>query len=335
VLYAPGPPGNFVLEDVPQPKIVASNDVLVRVRACGVSHRDVVERNGTYRRDVVFPLIMGLEISGTVQAVGTGVKSLEPGDPVCSKAFSSCGECRLCRSGRESTCSYRLPVRGGYAEYVVLPADVWVRVPQGVPFATSCSLGPGAGVALNAVRDTCHVTLGEWVLITGATGGVGLPAVTLAKLAGARVLALTRSEAKRQILLDAGADHVIILTDLRSLAAEIRTIIADGVDVVIDTVGSEVFSGAFDSLGRHGRYAVVGQLNGDEVSINLARIFFKRAQLLGVGSVSRAQLEDVVSFVARGALTPVVARTLPLREVAEAHRIVESSGAVGRVVLVQ
>ncbi|MGZ5141244.1 MAG: quinone oxidoreductase family protein [Burkholderiales bacterium] len=208
-------------------------------------------------------------------------------------------------------------------------------VPDSVPFEASCSLGPGAGVALNAVRDTTHVTLGDSVLVTGATGGVGLPAVTLAKRAGARVVALTRSDAKRQILRDAGADEVIVSPDLNDFAKNVRDATGgEGADVVIDTVGSIVFESAFDSLARHGRYAVVGQLNGDSVSINLARIFFKRAQLLGVGSVSRTQLEDVVALVADGSLRPTIARTMPLREVAEAHRIVEQATAVGRVVLI-
>ncbi|MDB5582960.1 MAG: zinc-binding dehydrogenase family oxidoreductase [Bradyrhizobium sp.] len=335
VLHHSGPPDAFVLSDVPRPDIQTGDDVLVRVRACGVSYRDIVERNGTYRRDVSFPLIIGLEISGTVEAVGADVVDLKPGDHVCSKAFSSCGDCRYCRTGRESTCARRQPVRGGYAEYVVLRADALTRVPDHVPFESSCSLGPAAGVALNAVRDTARVTIGDVVLVTGATGGVGLPAVSLAKRAGGRVLALTRNAAKRQALLDAGADEVLVSPDLDDFADQVRaTTGGEGADVVIDTVGSAVFDGAFDSLARHGRYAVVGQLDGEKVSINLARIFFKRAQLLGVGSVSRAQLADVVDLVARGELHPVLARSLPLRDVAEAHRLVEQAAVAGRVILI-
>lgn len=334
VLHAPGPPSAFVIENVPAPEIVEPDDILVAVQACGVSYRDIVERNGTYRRDVSFPLIIGLEISGIVESVGPAVHGISIGDHVCSKAFSSCGQCQLCRSGRETTCSLRKPVRGGYAEKVVLPADAWVKVPGEVPFEQSCSLGPGAGVALNAVRDTCHVALGDTVLVTGATGGVGLPAVTIAKLSGARVIALTRSDKNIQMLRDAGADEVLVVTSQGDIGPRVRELTGgQGADVVIDTVGSAVFAGAFDALARHGRYAVVGQLNGDSVSINLARIFFKRAQLLGVGSVSRAQLADVVAMVADGRLVPAISRILPLEAVAEAHSLVEQSALSGRVVL--
>jgi acryloyl-coenzyme A reductase len=108
----------------------------------------------------------------------------------------------------------------------------------------------------------------------------------------------------------------------------------EGVDVVIDTVGSRVFRAAFDSLALHGRYALVGQLVGEEVSINLARIFFKRARLLGVGSVSRAQLEDVIGLAIKGLLRQRVGRVLPLAEIALAHRLVESGEVLGRVVVV-
>lgn len=311
---------------------VGLDDVLVKVKACGVSYRDIVERNGTYKRDVTFPLILGLEIAGVVERVGAQVSALKPGDHVCSKAFSSCGDCRYCRSGRETTCLQRKPVRGGYAEYVALPQDALVRTPASLPFERACTLGPGAGVALNAVRDTARVQLGERVLVTGASGGVGLPSVQLAKLAGAQVVAVTRSAAKRDMLTRAGADAVVVASGDFSKAVREATD-GEGADVVIDTIGSRVFNAAFDSLALHGRYAFVGQLFGEEISINPARIFFKRAQLLGVGSVSRAQLEDVVALAASGRLNPEIGKVMPLTEIAEAHRLVESAVLSGRVVV--
>ena len=333
VLYAPGGPGAFELVDLPMP-ICGDGDVLVDVRACGVSFRDVVERNGTYRRDVSFPLVIGLEISGIVRQVGSAVRSVAVGDHVCSKAFSSCGFCNFCRTGRESTCLARRPVRGGYAEHVALPEDAWVRVDHAVPFEVSCSLGPASAVALNAVRDTAHVTVGETVMVTGATGGVGWPSVQLAKLAGARVIAVTREAAKSEALREAGADEVVVMDAAGKFTQQIRVLTNDlGVDVVIDNVGSRVFHESFNSLAMHGRYALVGQLFGESVEINLARIFFKRAQLLGVGSVSRTQLTDVIALTAAGRLHPRIAAVMPLEEVARAHALVEAGQAIGRVVL--
>ena len=333
VLHGPGPPDCFVIEDVPIPR-PGRDDVLVRVQACGVSYRDVVERNGTYKRDVVYPSVLGLEISGTVVEIGEDVVDLRIGDHVCSKAFISCGRCRLCRTGRETTCRRREPVRGGYAEYVALRQDAFVKVPASIPFEVSCSLGPGAGVALNALRDTAGVRIGETVLVTGASGGVGVPAVQIAKAAGARVFAVTRGEGKRAFLESIGADHVIVAGEGDDFSKEVRRCTGDdGVDIIVDNVGSRVFDACFDSLAVHGRYAMVGQLFGEEISINPARIFFKRASILGVGSVSRAQLEDVIDLTARGVIKPQVAEILPLEQVALAHQLVEKGAVSGRVVL--
>jgi NADPH:quinone reductase-like Zn-dependent oxidoreductase len=333
VLHAPGGPDAFAIEDVPMP-VCEPDDVLVRVRACGVSFRDVVERNGTYRRDVSYPLIIGLEISGEVVAMGDLVEDLAIGDHVCTKAFSSCGRCRLCRSGRETTCAKRRPVRGGYAEYVALPQDAFVRAPRDMPFEVSCGLGPGAGVALNAVRDTAKVTIGETLLVTGATGGVGVPSVQIARASGARVIAVTRSVDKAAMLEEIGVHDVIVADAGENFAKQVRALTGgQGVDVVIDTVGSRVFDAAYDSLAVHGRYTMVGQLFGEDIAINPARIFFKRAQILGVGSVSRAQLEDAIGLAAAGVVKPQIAQILPLEAVARAHELVEGGAVAGRVVL--
>ncbi len=332
VLHAPGPPEAFRIEEVPEP-VAGEGEVLVEVAACGVSYRDVVERNGIYRRDVSYPLVMGLEIAGTVKALGPGARRLAVGERVCSKAFSSCGDCRLCRGGRESTCALRKPVRGGYAQYVALPEDVFARIPGALAFEAACCLGPAAGVALNAVRDVAKVALGETVLVTGASGGVGHAAVQLAKAAGARVLAATRDGRKAELLRALGADEVVAAGG-DSLAAEVRRLTGgEGVDVVIDNIGSRVFNACFDALARHGRYAMVGQLFREDVALNPARVFFKRAQLLGVGSVSRAQLEDVIRLAAEGRFKTHVACVLPLDEVSQAHRLVEQGQVFGRVVL--
>ena len=331
VLHEAGPPTAFSLEDAPEPE-VGRGDVLVRVKACGVSYRDVVERNGTYKRDVKFPLIIGLEISGVVEQCGEDVASLKPGDHVCSKAFSSCGRCKYCRTERETTCLNRKPVRGGYAEYVSLPEDAFVAFPPSLPFEVACTLGAGAGVALNAVRDTAGTTIGDRVLVTGASGGVGLPAVQLAKLAGAEVIALTRSTAKRELLERSGADHVVVFSG--DFSSDVRALTdGEGADVIIDTVGSRVFDAAYNSLALHGRYAFVGQLFGEEISINPARIFFKRARLLGVGSVSRAQLADAINLASAGKVKPEIGRIMPLDEIGEAHRLLEESSISGRIVI--
>jgi acryloyl-coenzyme A reductase len=335
VVHEPGGPDVFRIEEVPRPT-VGPDDALVQVKGCGVSSHDIVARDGTYRRGIEFPVILGIEVSGTVEEVGDAVADLEPGDRVASKPWHSCGRCRYCRNGMETSCVRRRSVgHGGYAEYIAMPAETLVKVPEGVAPEVAAILGAATGVALNATRDTAGVTIGEDVLVTGASGGVGFSAVQISKLMGARVLAQTRSEEKRGDLIEAGADEVVVAPDREhEFFSEVKALTdGKGVEVVIDTVGSAVFTSAFRSLAMNGRYAVVGQLAGEEVSINLARVFFKRAQLLGVGSVSRAQLEDAIRLVSEGRIAPRVARVLPLDDVAEAHRLTEDGSLVGRIVL--
>lgn len=331
VLHKNGDPSVLKLEDWPDPK-PAANEALVKVGAVGVPYHDVVERNGTLRPGHGLPKILGNEIAGTVVAVGAGVASLKVGARVCAKGFHSCGECKRCRNGMETLCEKRRVVAGGYAEFVAVPVEALVAIPDNLAFAEACMLGSSTAVALGALRDTAKVKLGESVLVTGASGGVGLPAIEVAKAAGARVIAVTRSSAKEAALLEAGADHVIVSSD--DFSEQVRALTAgEGADIVVDTVGSRVFTPSFKSLATGGRYLVIGQLFREDISINPARIIFKSAAIFGVTSASRSQLEDTVRLVAEGALHSRVAKVMPLADAAKAHALVEAGEMIGRVVL--
>ncbi len=333
VMHQQGGPEVLVIEDIAIPAI-KPNEVLVKVGAVGVSYHDVVERNGTYQRGVHFPMVIGNEVAGTVEKVGEQVTTLKVGDRVCCKPFQVCGMCRRCRNGMETACTKRRGVRGGYAEYTNITEEALLKIPDSVSFEQACMLGASTGVALNAVRDVAKVRVGEHVLVTGASGGCGIPSVEIARASGAIVIAVTRSAAKRQELLDIGAHHVIVAADGKDFSNDVKALTADeGVEVVIDNVGSRVFTPSFKSLAVGGRYAFVGQLFREDISINPARIFFKRANMIGVGSCRRDQLEDAIKLVAAGTVKPRVAKVFPLAEVAKAHALVESGEVVGRVVL--
>ncbi|CAH1696393.1 Zinc-binding dehydrogenase [Hyphomicrobiales bacterium] len=328
-----GAPSVLKIEDIPIPA-VQPEEVLVKVGAVGVTYHDVVQRNGTMRRHTELPIILGYEIAGTVERLGERVSHLKVGDRICTKAFHSCGRCRLCRNGMETACERRQPVHGGYAEYAALPEEVCAVIPADMPFEIACMLGPSTGVALNAVRDTGKVRIGETVLVTGASGGVGLPTIEIARSAGATVIALSRSHEKSNSLLEAGAHHVVVAAGGADFSKEVQALTdGKGVDVVIDNVGSRVFTPSFKCLALGGRYVMVGQLVREEISINPAFVFFKRAQILGVGSVRRDQLEDAVKLVASGRVRPKVAGVMPLEDVVKAHEKVEAGMLVGRVVL--
>jgi NADPH:quinone reductase-like Zn-dependent oxidoreductase len=328
-----GDPSVLKMEEVPVPEC-GPEDVLVKVGAVGVTYHDVVQRNGTMRRFTELPLILGYEIAGTVEAVGDRVRHLAVGDRVCTKAFHSCGMCRKCRNGMETACAERVPVHGGYAEYAALHEEVCVKIPDKVSLEAASMCGPAVGVALNAVRDVGAVRLGETVLVTGASGGVGLPTVQLAHASGATVIALTRSQRKVETLRASGAHHVVIADGEEDFSKKIRELTnGAGVEVVIDNVGSRVFKPSFKSLATGGRYVMVGQLFREDISINPAFIFFQRAKILGLGSVRRDQLEDALQLVASGKVTPLIAETLPLEKANEAHAALEKGDTLGRIIL--
>jgi acryloyl-coenzyme A reductase len=328
-----GGPSVLQVEDVPEPE-VTSDGVLIRVQACGIAYHDVVQRNGAMKRGTTLPMILGYEVGGIVEAVGSLVKDFQPGDRVCNKPWHSCGNCRYCRTGMETSCVRRRVVHGGYAEKVVFPAEVLVKVPDSLTLDSACMLGASAAVALNAVRDVGKIRIGDTILITGASGGVGRPCVELARGAGATVIAVSRSAEKVEPLISAGAHHVIVAEEGFDFSAKVKQLTdGRGVDIVVDNVGSRVFTASFKSLTLGGRYVMVGQLFREDIKINPAFIFFQRAQILGVGSARRDQLEDVVALAARGVIKPIVAKILSLEQIAEAHALAERGDVFGRVII--
>lgn len=334
VLEENGDPSVLVFRDWPEPQ-AGPGESVVEVGAVGVPYHDIVERNGTLHPGRGFPKILGNEIAGTVVKIASGVTSLEIGDRVCTTGFHSCGLCQFCRTGRETACPNRRVIKGGYAERVALPADVLVPIPDSLEFSKACMLGSSTAVALGALRDIARVKLGETVLVTGASGGVGLPSIEIARAAGARTIGITRSAAKAAAIREAGADEVVVAADGEDFSEAVRSLTDGlGVDIVVDTVGSRVFKPAFKSLGITGRYLVIGQLSKESVSINLAHILFKCASIFGVTNARRDQLVDVVKLVAAGRINPHVATTMPLKDAASAHLLVEAGDVIGRIVLI-
>src|ERR1700730_8963138 len=175
VIDQPGPPSGLRLAEVPVPDL-RPRDVLIAVAACGVCFHDVVARNGTFRRGVAMPAILGHEVAGTVIAAGPEARQFRVGDRVCTTPHRHiCGHCPMCRSGRETSCPQRAfmgdaGLNGGYAELVAVSEDCVVALPSGVTLDEGAIAACAIGTELNAVRDVAQVRLGERVLVTGAGG---------------------------------------------------------------------------------------------------------------------------------------------------------------------
>jgi acryloyl-coenzyme A reductase len=334
-----GPPTVLRVADVaarePGPR-----EIRIAVAACGVCFHDVVVRNGTFRRGVEMPVILGHEVAGSIEKLGSEVRGFRHGDLVATTTHSHvCGHCRDCRGGHETSCPERIflgdaGLNGGYAELVCVDADAALKVPTGVSPEEASIVACTIGTELNAVRDVGRVRLGERVLVTGAGGGLGLHGVQLSRLAGAFTIAVTTTSAKAARISEAGADEVIVVERGEDFSGEVRRLTdGGGVDAVIDNVGSPVFEAVRRSVADGGRIVLVGQLTGEFLTINPAQLFLRNISILSAKGVSRAQLADALDLVARRRVKAAVEAVYPLDGAAEAHRLVEAGLSTGRLVL--
>lgn len=329
----------LVAEDLPRPPVRA-RDVLIRVRACGVCFHDIVVRNGTMKAGVELPVIPGHEIAGVVEEAGSDVTQFKSGDRVATtQRYHVCGMCRFCRGGLEPLCQQRRflgdhGLVGGYAEYVAVEVDNVVHTPDNVTDEQAAIAACSIGTALNAVREVGRIAINDRVLVTGAGGGVGVHAVQLARLAGAYVIAQTTSPDKASLLESLGAHAVLVTARGEDFSTRVRELTSgEGVEAVVDNVGTVAFDAMRRSLGVNGRWILVGQLTGDFVPFNPAQLFLRNQSMLSVHSTSRKQLEDCLALIARGDVKPVVSGVHPLSEIRQVHERVERGGVPGRLVV--
>ena len=211
-----GPPESLTFEEVPDTTGPKWDEVIVGVAAAGVCYRDVLDRVGKYPR-LSLPFIPGHELSGRVLEIGEGVTNCHTGDRVASIQYLSCGSCLYCRSDRAGICRQKRSLGhetdGAYAQRVRVKASGLCPLPEEISFETGAILACTVGTSLRALRNRAELKIGEKVLITAAGGGVGTHAVQVAKLMGARVIAVTRSQEKVETLKSLGADDVIVWTE--------------------------------------------------------------------------------------------------------------------------
>ncbi len=313
-----------------------ADQMLVRVAACGVCGHDVLNRAGHFG-ETRLPAVLGHEISGTVDQVGALVARFKPSDRVVLLQRLPCGLCRSCQSGRENLCRsgdgfYGEETLGGYGEYVVASERNAVLLPPEIPFdvgaVLSCAVGTGFHALLRA-----RVHPGDAVVITGASGGVGINTVQIARLMGLNIIAITSSDKKVSELRIAGADDVIVTGDFK-FHDRVRTATAgEGAAAVIEITGKPTFNSSIRALRPGGRLVLVGNVDPGPISLNPAISILKEIELIGSGHAIISDLVQVVALVKRKNLLPLIAATMPIAEAAAAHRLLEGRSTIGRIVL--
>lgn len=319
--------------EVPTPRYLA-DQMLVRTHACGVCGHDLLNRQGHFP-GTRLPCVMGHEIAGVVEEVGPLIQNFAPGDRVALTQRISCGTCPTCRAGRDNLCRsgpgfYGEDISGGYGQFVIASPRNAVRLPEAIDLSTGAILSCAVGTGFHAL-GRARLQPGDTVLITAATGGVGIHTVELAKLMGYRVLAITSSEHKSALLKNAGADHVLTGSDFHKAAREITD--GRGVDAVIEIAGAPTFAASMRSLSAGARLVMVGNVQPGNVPLNPAIPILREVEIVGSGHALVADLQRVIDLVARGQIKPRIAHSLPIAQAAEAHSLLAQGSAAGRVVL--
>lgn len=316
---APGGPETLRPAERPLPR-PGPGEVLVKVAAAGVNRPDVLQREGRYPPPPGASDILGLEIAGTVAALGEGAEDWQVGDPVCGLA-----------SG------------GGYAEYCALPAVQCLPVPAVLGFEEAAALPEAFFTVWSNLFDRAGLKPGESFLVHGGAGGIGTSAIQLAHRFGARVMATAGTSEKCALCRELGAERAVNYRDEDFVAAAKEFTAAKGLDVILDMVGGDYLARNLKALAPEGRLVQIAFQQGSRVEIDLMPVMLKR--LTFTGSTLRIQSVDRKAAIARalrdrvwpllesGSIRPLVTATYPLAEAAEAHRRLEAPDHTGKIVL--
>ncbi|WP_209424933.1 NADPH:quinone oxidoreductase family protein [Pararhodobacter sp. SW119] len=303
------------LTDVPLP-VPGAGKVRLKIRACGLNFADLLMTRGQYQERPALPFVMGMEVAGEVDALGAGVSGLVAGQRVA--AFGG---------------------QGGLAEYGCFPADRCVPLPDAMPFEEAAGFIVAYGTSHVALGQRARLREGETLLVLGAAGGVGLTAVQIGKLMGARVVAVARGAEKLVVARAAGAD-VLIDSDGADLRAAFKDL--GGVDVVYDAVGEPAATAALRALNPEGRFVVIGFAGGQVPQFPANILLVKNLDVIGFywggymafrPQVIRASLGRLLAWYAEGRLAPHVSHTLPLERAGEGLELLSSRKSTGKVVV--
>ncbi|MEU1706278.1 NAD(P)H-quinone oxidoreductase [Streptomyces sp. NPDC005706] len=316
----PGGPEALVWDEVPDP-VPGEGEVLVEVVASAVNRADIMQRQGFYDPPPGASPYPGLECSGRIAALGPGVSGWAVGDEVCA-----------------------LLAGGGYAQKVAVPAGQLLPVPEGVELRQAAALPEVVCTVWSNVFMVAHLRPAETLLVHGGSSGIGTMAVQLAKAVGARVAVTAGTKEKLDYCARLGADILINYRD-QDFVAEIKQATdGAGADVILDNMGAKYLNRNVQALAVNGRLAIIGMQGGVKGELNIGTLLSKRAAISATSLRARplsekativaAVREHVWPLLTGGHVRPVVDRELPMPEAAEAHRVVEGSGHIGKVLLV-
>ncbi|HSB68233.1 MAG TPA: zinc-binding dehydrogenase [Candidatus Methylomirabilis sp.] len=333
-----GGPEVLRYEDVPDPS-PKPTEVKLRVKAVAMNHLDIWLRKGLPGVKVALPKIGGCDIAGEASEVGSLCSRVKAGQRILVSPGWSCGQCAACLRGEDNLCrAYQIiggyTMDGGCAEYLCVPEVNCIPIPEGLDYPGASAVPLTFLTAWNMLVRQSRVKRGEQVLVMAAGSGIGTAAIQIARLFGARVIAVASSDSKLAKARELGAETGINYAS-QDLGQEIRRLTAKrGVDVVVEHVGGPTWEKLIPNLAPGGRLVTCGASAGYEGKVDIRYLFSKSVSILGAYMGCKVDLLEVVRYLGEGKLRPVVDRTLPLAESAAGHRLMEDRAQFGKIVLV-
>lgn len=329
-----GGPEVLTYEGIPDPQ-PRKNQVLVRVRACSVNHLDIWVRKGL--PGVKLPHILGSDVAGEIVEVGEYVTGFKTGQRVVLSPMHHCGRCVKCVSGLQNHCREFTvlgnAVDGGDCELIAASPSNVIPIPDSLDFNQAASVPLVFVTAWHMLVGRAGIRPGQTVLVLGASSGVGIAAIQIAKMFHCRVITTAGDETKlakgRELGADFGINHY-----QQKISEEVRKITnKEGVDIVIEHVGAATWDESVRSLKSGGTLVTCGATTGPMVGINLQHLFARQLTLLGSYMGTMAELHEVLGHIFAGRLKPVLDRAFPLSELRAAHEYLEKSQMFGKIVV--
>lgn len=331
-----GGPDKIIWGDYKDP-VLGASEVLVKVRACGLNHVDLLLLDGRYPPPEGLPHVNGCDVAGTVAETGTDVKGLATGRRVLVFPGFSCGTCEYCLRGERTVCvryGYLGAARdGGYAEYVKTAAENIIPLPDGLDFETAAAAAMTTLTSWHALIAKADLKPGQTVLVQAAGSGVGAAAIQIAKLCHARVITTVGSDDKIEFARSLGADAVVNYRTQDFVEETRKWSGKRGVDVVVEHIGSDTFERSIYCLTRLGTLVTIGSHADHWGRVDLRHVYSKNLRILGTNLGSVSELKQIVAEMAEGRLCPAIDATFPQSNARAAVQYLHDRKNKGKVLL--
>jgi NADPH:quinone reductase-like Zn-dependent oxidoreductase len=325
------------IEDTEIPKI-NPHEVLIKVESASYNYDDLWAIWGEPIK-VPMPHISGTDIAGTIIEVGENVTSLNKGDRVVSHANLSCRICKMCTSGREYDCEKRMvwgfqtgPLWGGYCQFTHLPEVNVVKIDDNVAFDDAAAISMVGMTSWHMLIGRANIKPGQTVLIMGGTSGVGMVGIQIAKLYNCNVIATAGNKEKMDKCLELGADEVVNHRESEWYKKVRELTKRKGVDVIFEHIGKTMFPQEVSLLKMGGVLVSTGSTTGYDSNIDLRYLFFRGITLMGSTQGTKAELEEVLYWTAKGKLKPLISTILPFNDMVKGHVMMANGEQIGKTI---